>query len=81
MTDPFDTERDRIWTKVNGVNILGTPLGSSSFVSEYLRGKGLKHLLLLRFIKDDANAGFPREAEHMLKGADVPCLSHILKSV
>ena len=54
---------------------------SSPFVSEYLRGKGLKHLLLLRFIKDVANAGFPREAEHMLKGAAVPRLSHILKSV
>ena len=84
MTDPFDKESDRFWTEVNGVNgvnILGTPLGPSSFVSEYLRGKGLKHLLLLRVIKDVANAGFPREAKHMLKGADVPRLSHILKSV
>jgi hypothetical protein len=60
---------------------LGTPLGSSSFVAEYLRGKGLKHLLLLRFIKDVANAGFPREAKQMLKGAAVPRLSHILKPV
>jgi hypothetical protein len=66
---------------VNGVNILDTPLGSGSFVSDYLRGKGLKHLLLLRFIKEVANAGFPREAEQMLKGAAVPRLSHILKSV
>ncbi len=46
-----------------------------------MRGKGLKHLLLPWFIKDVANAGFPREAEQMLKGAAVPRLSHILKSV
>ncbi len=71
LTDPFDNESDRYWTEVNGVNILGTPLGSSSFVSEYMRGKGLKHLLLLRFINDVANAGFPREAEQMLKGVVV----------
>jgi hypothetical protein len=63
LTDPFDKDSDRFWTEVNGVNILGTPLGSSPFIEEYLRGKGLKHLLLLRFIKEVANAGFPREAE------------------
>ena len=79
--DPFDPESDRIWREDNGVNILGTPLGSSSFVSDYVRGKGLKHLLLLRFIKDVAAAGFPREAEQMLKGAAMPRLSHIFKSV
>jgi hypothetical protein len=62
LTDPFDKESDRFWTEVHGVNIMGTPLGSSSFVSEYLRGKGHKHLLLMRFIKDLANAEFPREA-------------------
>ncbi len=38
-------------------------------------------MLLLKFIKDVANAGFPREAEQMLKGAAVPRLSHILKLV
>jgi hypothetical protein len=63
LTDLFDKKRDRFWTEVNRVNALGTPLGSSPFVSEYLRGKGLKHLPLLRFIKDVANAGFPREAK------------------
>jgi hypothetical protein len=81
LTDPFDKDNDEFWTEVNGVNILGTPLGSNTFVEEYLRGKGLKHLMLQRFIKDVANAGFPREAENMLKGAAVPRLSHILKSV
>ena len=37
------------------------------------------HLLLLRFVKDVAAAGFPREAEEMRKGAAVPRLSHILR--
>ena len=69
--DPFDHESDRIWGVENGFNILETPLGSNSFVAGYLRGKGLKHLLLLRFIKDVVAAGFPREAEHMLKGSVV----------
>jgi hypothetical protein len=36
LTDPFDKDSDRFWTEVNGVNILGTPLGSSPFVAEYL---------------------------------------------
>ena len=81
LIDPFDPESDRILTEDNMVNILGTPLGSSSFVSDYLRGKELKHLLLLRFIKDVAAAGFPWEAEQMLKGAALPRLSHIFKSV
>jgi hypothetical protein len=63
------------------VNILGTLLGTPAFVSSYLLGKGLKHLLLLRFIKDVASAGFPREAELMLKGSAVPRLPHILRSV
>ena len=51
------------------------------FVSSYLQGKGLKHLLLRRFIKDVASAGFPQEAELMLKGAAVSRLSYILRSV
>ena len=59
LVDPFDHASDGIWKEENRVNILGTPLGSSSFVSRYLRGKGLKHLLLLRFSKDVAATGFP----------------------
>ena len=47
----------------------------------YLRGKGLKHLLLLHFIKNVAAARFSWEAEHMLKRAAMPRLSHILKSI
>ncbi len=54
--DPFDEESERVWAEENGVNILGTPLGSPAFISSYLRGKGLKHLLLLQFIKDVALA-------------------------
>jgi hypothetical protein len=79
--DPFDPDNERVWEDENGVNILGTPLGTPAFVSSYLQGKGLKHLLLLRIIKDVASAGFPREAELMLKGVAVPRLSHNLRSV
>ncbi len=81
LVDPFDSDIDRIRREENGVNILGTPLGSDSFVASYLQRKGLKHHLLLRFIKDVAATGFPREAEHMLKVAAIPRLSHILISV
>ncbi len=81
LVDPFDLDSEQISTKENGVNILRTPLGSNSFVFGYLTGKGLKHHLLLRFIKDVAAAGFPREAGHMLKRAAMPRLPHILNSV
>ena len=81
MVDLFDPASDRILKKENGVNILGNPLGSTSFVSGYLRCKGLKHLILLRFIKDVEAAGFPRKAEQRIKGAAMPRLSHIMKSM
>jgi hypothetical protein len=42
----------------DGFNILGNPLGSPGFEEEYLNGKGLKHKLLLSFIKEVADAGF-----------------------
>ena len=79
--DPFDPDIERVWEDENAVNIMGLPLGTSAFVFFYLQGKGLKHLLLLRFIRDVAPAGFPREAELMLKGSAVPRLSYILRSV
>jgi len=79
--DPFDPDNEKIWDDENGVNIMGTPLGTHAFVTIYLQGKGLNHLLLLRFIKVVAAAGFPREAEKILKGTDVPRLPHILGSV
>ena len=81
LIDPFDPDSERIWTEENGVNILGNHLGSNSFVTGYLRGKGLKHHLLPRFRKDVAAAGFPREVEQMLKKVAIPRLSHILRSV
>jgi hypothetical protein len=79
--DSFDPDSERVWEDENEVNILGTPLGTPAFVSSYPKGKGLKHLLLLRFIRDVASTGFPRETELVLKGAAVPRLSHILRSV
>ncbi len=78
---PFDPDSKRFWQDENGVNILGTPLGTPAFVASYLQGKCLRHLLLLRFIKDVASAGFPKEADFMLKGAAIPRLSHIFRSM
>ncbi len=74
-------DSERISPDEERVNILGTPLGSNLFVSSYLQKKGLKHRLLLQFIQDVATAAFPREAEQKLKGAAIPRLSHILRSV
>jgi hypothetical protein len=45
--DPFALDSERVWAEENGINIMGTPLGTPAFVSSYLQGKGLKHLLLL----------------------------------
>jgi hypothetical protein len=79
--DPFDPGSERMWPDENGVNILGTPLRTPTFVSSYLQRKGRKHLLILKFIRDVASAEFLREAELMLKGTAFPRLSDILRSV
>jgi hypothetical protein len=79
--DPFNPDNERIWPDKDMVNILATPLGSNLFVSSYLHGKRLKHCLLLRCIQVLVAAGFPREVEHMPKGAAVPHLSDIMRSV
>ena len=71
VCDPSEPLRWWIWLLDDGVNILGTPLGSQGFEEEYLNGKGLKHRLLLSFIKEVANVGFQREAIEMLKGAAI----------
>jgi len=34
--DPFDPDNERVWVDENGLNILGTPLGTPAFVSSYL---------------------------------------------
>jgi hypothetical protein len=69
------------WHENDEINILGTPLGFPAFVEQYLQVKLAKHKLLLSFIEDVANFGFPREAHKMLTGSVVPRLTHILKSV
>ncbi len=61
-----DPDSARLWPEDDGVNILGTPLGSPAFIESYLRGKGLKHTQLLDCIKNVAEAGYPREATTML---------------
>jgi len=69
------------WIDEDGINVLGTPLGSSDFIESYLFGKGIKHRQLLTFIQEVAEAGFPREAVAMLTGAAGPRLTHLLKSM
>ena len=56
--DPPDPLSWRTWPLDDGVNIVGTPLGCPDFEAEYLSGKGLKHIFLLGFIKEVADAGF-----------------------
>jgi len=80
FVDPFDTDSRRIWPEEDGINVLGTPLGSPDFIDSYLFGKGIKHRQLLTFIQEVATAGYPREALSMLTGAACPRLTHILKS-
>ena len=69
------------WSAADGINILGTPLGSPSFVEQYLQEKLSKHKTLLEFIKNVAKAGFSREAHKMMTAAVLLRLIHVLKSV
>jgi hypothetical protein len=69
------------WPENDGINILGTPLGSLVFVEGYLNKKLEKHETLLSFIVDVAKMGYPREVHKMLTGSAVNRLTHILKSV
>ena len=69
LTDEADPDIFRLWSEDDGINILGTPLGSSAFIESYLFGKRIKHRVLLNFIQEVAAAGFPREAVAMLTGA------------
>ncbi len=76
-----DTNSKRIWPSDDGINILGTPLGSPEFIESYLFGKGIKHMQSLSFIQDVAAGGFPREAVAMLTGAAGQRLTHLSKSI
>ena len=69
LRDDSDSVTYRQWPDDNGINILGTPLGSPAFIESYTCGKGVKHRMLLHFIQEVAAAGFPREAVAMLTGA------------
>jgi hypothetical protein len=42
----------------DGDDIFGTPPGFLGFVDDYISGKGLKHKLLVCFIKEVADARF-----------------------
>jgi len=81
LTNPFDALNTRLWNDEDGINVLGTPLGSSDFIESYLFGKGIKHRRLLTFIQEVAEAGFLREDVAMLTGAAGLRLTHLLKLV
>ncbi len=66
LTDPSVVLSTKQWVNENGINILGTPLGSSDFIESYMFGKGIKHRQLLTFIQEVVEAGFPGEAVAML---------------
>ncbi len=69
------------WPANDGVNILGTPSGSPTFVKEYLQKKINKHQAILSFITDVVKLGHSREAHKMLTWSAVPRFTHVLKSV
>ena len=81
LTDPSDVLSTRQWIDEDGINVLGTPLGSPDFIESYLLGKGIKHRHLLTFIQEVAEDGFPREVVAMLTGAAGPRLIQLLKFV
>jgi hypothetical protein len=43
LTDPSNVIGTRQWIDEDGINILGTPMGSPDFIESYLFGKGIKH--------------------------------------
>ncbi len=81
--DPYDPDKclNLVCPSNDGINILGTPLGSSEFVKQYLMNKLEKHKTLLAFITDVGKMGFSRESHKMLIGSVDPRLSHIVKFV
>jgi hypothetical protein len=52
--DPYDPDLclEPVWPANDGINILGTPLGSPKFVKQHLTTKLEKHKTLLAFIAD-----------------------------
>ncbi len=70
-----------LWPESDGIDILGTPLGSVEFIKPYLHGKLEKHKLLLNFITDVAKMGFSSQAHKKLTRATIRRLSHVFKLV
>ncbi len=50
LMDDFDSDSYRRWSDDDGINILGTPLGSPAFIESYMFVKRVKHRMLLNFI-------------------------------
>ena len=43
LVDPSNVNNARLWPESDGINVLGTPLGTPEFIESYLFGKGIKH--------------------------------------
>jgi hypothetical protein len=41
LLDPSDVNNARLWPESDGINVLGTPLGTPEFIESYLFGKGI----------------------------------------
>ena len=66
LENDLDLDNRRIWPTNDGINVLGTPVGSPEFIESYLFGKGIKHKQLISFIQDVAATSFSRKAVAML---------------
>ena len=69
LTDPSDPRSARLWREDDGINVLGTPLGSPDFIESHLFGKDIKYRELLNFIQEVASACVPRAVVAMLTRA------------
>lgn len=67
------------WPAADGVRLLGVPLGSPEYITEYLNDRLETHKKLPDFIVDVANAGHTREAVSMLTQGAIPRLRFLAK--
>ena len=81
LTDDSDPGSYRQWPDNNGINILGTSLGSTAFIESDLFGKGVKHRVLMNCIQGVVVAGYPREVVDILTGAASQRLAYLLKTI
>ena len=62
LIDPLDPDSRLLWFDEDGINVLGTQLGTPDIIDSYLFSKGIKHRHLVPVIHEVTTAGHPREA-------------------